>query len=581
MKNKTKIFIPIGIVILFVLFYILNSSYRTQRVIKWFDSSFVVKNVPIRSSIITDDNVTLANSKKVYHLALLNGAFSEDEFSTIMDKLSTVIAVNKEQRTSRYFGKDIELEKELKYKVIAFGANEEHVKKIRTILDEIISKKKDVQSKKYYVFKLSGEKRIYPYDGMLTPFIGYNHKVLNKQNFTYLRGVQGIEKFYDTKLSSHKMTKDDKDDRWMVATPKYAETSENIVLNIDFMLQQKKEKELDEMKVNLSAEEVISVVLDTETFTIKAAASSNRYNPKRIEAKDFKNLNIHAIQYLFEIDDYILPINEAILKETNKTLKDGYVKFGLYEKSGVDLSHERVYDNHKLEYIDSGKKLKVNFMQLVKMYAVFYANGNIANPSIAKQNNSLPLKQIISKENALNIKKALPVFFEKMKDKKLLLEFEDYNKTAFINIEEIKYNGNNCLNAYFIVDTNEADEIFVDAPDDFPYLIVLSSSHSPSNMFHAYTLYSKKNKKQKIGEITQLINKYQANNRKGSEAIVEGIYKNKNGEYLIDRLTTQGTKMATCNACQKLNVETLKITNKGIFSISIRPFDIKTYKPLK
>ena len=61
---------------------------------------------------------------------------------------------------------------------------------------------------------------------------------------------------------------------------------------------------MDELKALYDAREVISVLIDTDTFHIKAFASFNRYNPNDIKEKDISNLSVHAIQYLFRIDEF-------------------------------------------------------------------------------------------------------------------------------------------------------------------------------------------------------------------------------------------------------------------------------------
>ncbi len=85
------------------------------------------------------------------------------------------------------------------------------------------------------------------------------------------------------------------------------------------------------------------------------------------------------------------------------------------------------------------------------------------------------------------------------------------------------------------------DELsIVDTPDGFPLLTILSSFYGASNTSHTYLLYSTSPVFKKIGEITQPLNEYQVNNGKGSERIVDGFYKDSNGNFLIDRLTTEG-----------------------------------------
>jgi len=142
-----------------------------------------------------------------------------------------------------------------------------------------------------------------------------------------------------------------------------------------------------------------------------------------------------------------------------------------------------------------------------------------------------------------------------------------------------------------IIDSNDniaedfvggGDELsIVDTPDGFPYLVLLSSFYGGSNITHFYHLYSTGDPFQKIAEIRQPLNKYQVTNRKGSEHIVDGFYKDSDGNFLIDRLTTEGTELGRCNACQEWKLETLKLVEGGIVSLGTREFDIRTYKKIE
>ena len=376
---------------------------------------------------------------------------------------------------------------------------------------------------------------------------------MENKNFTYLRGVKGIEDFYDSNLTSQNNKPKD------------------IHLNINFDLQKELEEEVFLKKVDIDADEVISIVINPKTFNIKAFASSNRFNPKSIYKEDFSSLNVSAVETLFDIGHYITPIENAIKKEKYLTLEEGYKKFGFYEKSGIDLNYEKI----------SKDTLQVNLVQLLKMYAVFYSDGKIATTSIAKEDTQKLFKQVISKENALKTKSTLIDFFKTMSSDAVIMN--DSNTSAYVHIREIEFGSQNYLQIFLTVNPKKkyySDEVsLVKTSDNFPYIIVLSSSQSPSKQAHTYYIYAKKSKNIKIGEVKQALNKYQANKREGSEAIVEGIYTNKDAKYYIDRITSKDTKIASCNACQDYNVETLEITDNGIISVNLRPFDIETYAP--
>ena len=134
-----------------------------------------------------------------------------------------------------------------------------------------------------------------------------------------------------------------------------------------------------------------------------------------------------------------------------------------------------------------------------------------------------------------------------------------------------------------IVDFIEGgDELsVVDTPEGFPLITILSSFYGASNNSHTYLLYSTSPVLKKVAEITQPLNMYQATNGNGSEREVDGFYQDNDGNFLIDRLTTEGTELGKCNACQEWNVETLKLVDGNIVSMGIRDYDISNYQRLE
>ena len=123
------------------------------------------------------------------------------------------------------------------------------------------------------------------------------------------------------------------------------------------------------------------------------------------------------------------------------------------------------------------------------------------------------------------------------------------------------------------------DELsIVDTPEGFPLLTILSSFYGASNTSHTYLLYSTSPELKKITEITQPLNMYQVTNRNGSEREVDGFYQDSDGNFLIDRLTTEGTELGKCNACQEWRLETLKLVDVNMVSMGIIDFDLANYK---
>ena len=134
-----------------------------------------------------------------------------------------------------------------------------------------------------------------------------------------------------------------------------------------------------------------------------------------------------------------------------------------------------------------------------------------------------------------------------------------------------------------IVDFIEGgDELsVVDTPEGFPLLTILSSFYGASNNSHTYLLYSTSPVLKKVAEITQPLNMYQVTNGNGSERIVNGFYQDSDGNFLIDRLTTEGTELGKCNACQEWRLETLKLVDGNMVSMGIRDYDFNNYQRLE
>ena len=165
-------------------------------------------------------------------------------------------------------------------------------------------------------------------------------------------------------------------------------------------------------------------------------------------------------------------------------------------------------------------------------------------------------------------------------------EFHEYGElfTPQLVDEGYSYKGQ-------IIDSNDnivedfvggGDELsVVDTSDDFPFLVLLSSFYGASNISHTYYIYSTNPVFKRVAEIRNPLNKYQVTKKQGNERIVDGFYQDSEGNFLIDILTTEGTEIGKCNACQEWNVETLKVVEDSLVSLDIRDYDINNYEKLK
>ena len=142
-----------------------------------------------------------------------------------------------------------------------------------------------------------------------------------------------------------------------------------------------------------------------------------------------------------------------------------------------------------------------------------------------------------------------------------------------------------------IIDSNDnivvdfiggGDELsVVDTPEGFPLLTILSSFYGASNNSHTYLLYSTSPVLKKVGEITNPLNEYQVTNGNGSERIVDGFYQDSDGNFLIDRLTTEHTELEIFDYWNRWRLETLKLVDGNMVSMGIRDYDFNNYQRLE
>ena len=82
-------------------------------------------------------------------------------------------------------------------------------------------------------------------------------------------------------------------------------------------------------------------------------------------------------------------------------------------------------------------------------------------------------------------------------------------------------------------------------------------------------LFSKKTLKE-TARINELISHYHT--KEGLRIDPVGFYQNDKGEWLIDRLTSEGRPFAKCNACQTYNVETYKLVGDTLKLYRVREY---------
>ncbi|HEY9128596.1 MAG TPA: penicillin-binding transpeptidase domain-containing protein [Sulfurovum sp.] len=330
----------------------------------------------------------------------------------------------------------------------------------------------------------NGESRRFPLKDVFSPILGY---VGDKSDGRYTRpeGKKGLERSYEKHITSKKNGYF-RGKRDVVGTVIHDKNSIkmqrvdglDLHLNIPLALQRRVEMMLDQMRESIDADEIIAGVMESKTGKVLSLASSLRYDPSNIQQKDIAALVAKSTEYPYEAGSVLKPLTIAIAldkkritpdtwfntgykkfditggqrvsdddyfdalqvtdiivhssnigtsqiawKLTGREFREGLLKFGLAQKTGIDLSRDlpgflkpvRLLD-HKMHRANSsfGYGMMVTHAQLLKAYSAFNNDGLAVTPRLVDylqdaqgKRYTLPPKigdsQAISKEAANQI----------------------------------------------------------------------------------------------------------------------------------------------------------------------------------
>jgi len=274
-----------------------------------------------RGSIISADGFHLATTKKLYK-AVVDTKYIDPQKKELFIQLFHI-----------YSGADVkEIKKRLKkrkgvvvlsYNVLPIQA--QYLKKLSRelrrfkVFMELKNPKTGYRSIHGLNILESGESRVYPYGNLLTPVIGYPHK-LEEDGYTHIFGVKGLEKRFDAELSARQnaSSRGYRDVNGYIILNKDSFTKAkidgiDIKLTIPIALQIKIERMLDKMKVELGAKQIMIAIMNSQTGDVLTMASSNRFLPKHIRKSDYPSLRCGMIEYSFEPGSVIKPLTLSIL----------------------------------------------------------------------------------------------------------------------------------------------------------------------------------------------------------------------------------------------------------------------------
>ena len=311
-----------------------------------------------RGSIISADGFHIATTKKLYK-AVVNTRYIDPDKQELFIELfhiySNVSVKEIKRRLSKRKGVVV-----LSYNIPEIQAH--YLKKLARELRrfKVFLELKNARTGLRSIHGLnileSGESREYPYGNLLTPIIGYPHK-LEDDGYTSISGVKGLEKRFDGELSARQngFSRGKRDVNSYIILDKDSFTKPeidglDIKLTIPVALQIKIEKMLDSMKIKLHAQQIMIAIMNSNNGDVLAIASSNRFLPKHIKRSDYPSLNSGMIEYSFEPGSVIKPVTFALLLE--KGLINPYDLVNGHN-GRFKIGRKVITDEHKFDWLSA------------------------------------------------------------------------------------------------------------------------------------------------------------------------------------------------------------------------------------
>lgn len=339
------------IIFLVFLFYRVTLDRNLPRLLSSdFDSA-------LRGSIITADGFSIANNQKLYK-ATVNTRNIDPNKKELFISLYSLYSGDDPKNVRKILQKNGVVT--LSYQITSKSAA--HLKELARKLNKknvfipYQDPKTGSVSTQGLNIQESGERRIYIAKDTLTPALGYVRKI-DKDTFTKVQGVKGIEQVYEEYLSATQ-------DELIIGPRDLANTvilsgdsrdktridGYDVVLNIPLKLQKLLEKLADERREFLMAKEVVIAVMEANSGKIIALVSSARYTPNAITKQNYSALNSTASEYAYEIGSVFKPIIFALLLQNNKVHPHDIINThgGKYK-----IGTHTVTDTHKNDFLSA------------------------------------------------------------------------------------------------------------------------------------------------------------------------------------------------------------------------------------
>lgn len=349
-----KIALLFGFLIIGFLFF-LFATYHTVISDRRLPSLVASKKESaIRGEVYSKDGFVLASSKKLYK-AMVNTYNIDPKKEDLFINLFSIYSGTTKDEIR-------ELLKSQKGSVVlSYNLDEKSAKSLRKLSLKlnrmgIFVFYEDKSSGRTFRHGLSivesGEKREYLYGDSLSPILGYVRKK-DRQGFTSIEGVKGVESYYDYRLGplSDGYIEGQRDVGSDIILNKQSIIKEkvdglNIHLNVYLKLQKKIERVVDRYHKRLKTKEIVAAIMDSQSGKILAVATTNRFNPNSIKVEDYPYLNATFSEYPFEPGSVIKPIVYALLIEKNLINPIETIEL---HKGRYRLKNKIITDSHPLD----------------------------------------------------------------------------------------------------------------------------------------------------------------------------------------------------------------------------------------
>jgi len=274
-----------------------------------------------RGSIISADGFHIATTKKLYK-AVVNTYYIDPQKMQLFIELFSIYSGMKVKDIKK------KLSKRKGVVVLSYNIPEKRAQYLKKLAYELRRYKVFIERKNPRTGHTtlhglsvieSGESREYPYGDLLTPIVGYPHK-LEENGYTYIKGVKGLEKRFEEALAArqNEISQGKRDVNGYIILNKESFSKPNInglniKLTIPVGLQIRIEKMLDSMKEQIDAKQIIIAIMNSKNGDMLTMASSNRFLPKNIKRSDYPSLNSAMTEYSFEPGSVIKTVSFALL----------------------------------------------------------------------------------------------------------------------------------------------------------------------------------------------------------------------------------------------------------------------------